>query len=193
MNHLATISTVVGAGVVLGRLPGIISTEKFRAFQLQFPRHVWIGRITMLIAAVWAGIVVFHAASATLSETISETGRGGIWAYVPTLVVVGFPIAYWLVIQYGQQYLALRGTAALLLLVAKLMVDAADASERPARLVVTILGYLWVVAALWMTIAPHHIRDAIGYFMANNARCRLVCSIGIGVGVVLMALGMFVY
>lgn len=193
MNRLAIISTVVGALIVLSRLPGIFSPEKFRAFHIKFPRAVWPGRILMAIAAIWAGIVVYGAATATLHETLLETGRGGIWAILPTVVVIGFPIAYWLVIQFGNQYLALRGTAALLLLFAKVMVDAADASDLASRLVVTVLAYLWVVAAMWMTIAPHHIRDLIGYIMANNARCRLVCSLGIAVGATLLGLGMFVY
>jgi hypothetical protein len=193
MNRLAIISTTLGAVLMLGRLPGIFSPEKFRAFHIKFPRAVWPGRILMAIAAFWAGIVVYGAATAALHETLLETGRGGIWAILPTVVVIGFPIAYWLVIQFGNQYLALRGAAALLLLVAKQMVDAADTSELPARLVVTVVAYVWVIAAIWMTIAPHHFRDLIGYFMANNSRCRLVCSLGIVVGATLLGLGMFVY
>ena len=74
MSRLAIISTMVGAMIVLGRLPGIIKPEKFRAYSIKFPRSVWMGRILMAIATIWAGIVVYHAASATLQETLQETG-----------------------------------------------------------------------------------------------------------------------
>jgi hypothetical protein len=60
------------------------------------------------------------------------------------------PIAYWLVIQFADQFLALRGLAALLLQVAKVALDAADLSDLPLRLIVTVLAYLWVYAAIWM-------------------------------------------
>jgi hypothetical protein len=60
-------------------------------------------------------------------------------------------------------------------------------------LIVTGFAYLWVVAAIWMTVAPHHFRDLIGFMMANDKRCRLACSAGITVGLGLIALGSFAY
>ena len=83
--------------------------------------------------------------------------------------------------------------AALLLLIAKQMVDAADLSLTPWRLVVTVVAYFWVVAAIWLTVAPHHFRDLLGFVMADDKRCRLACSAGIVVGLALVALGVFVY
>ena len=60
-----------------------------------------------------------------------------------------------------------------MLLIAKLMVDAADQSELPMRLIVTVLAYLWVCAAVWMAGAPHQVRDVVGFVTANNTRCAL--------------------
>jgi hypothetical protein len=180
MTRLALASTILGALIVAGRLPGVLFPEKFREFALKFPRSVWLGRVLMAIAAVWVWIVMYHAATDE-------------WAWARPLIVIGIPVAYWLVIQFGETFLAVRATAALMLLIAKIMVDATDASELASRLVVTVLAYLWVVAAAWMTIAPHQLRDAIQFMMANNTRCRLACSIGAAVGALLLALGMFVY
>lgn len=162
------------------RLPGVLMPDKFRGWAAAFPRSVFWGRVLAGIAAAIAWVVVYHAASDE-------------WAKFRPPIVVGFPVAYWLVIQYGNQYLAVRGAAALMLMLAKQMVDAADASDLTVRLVVTVLAYLWVIGALWMTIAPHHFRDAIGWTMANNERCRWVCGIGAGIGVGLVLLGLFVY
>lgn len=180
MTRLALTSTILGALIVAGRLPGLVAPDKFRAHVLKFPRSVWWGRILMAVVAVWAGIAMYGAATDE-------------WAWARPLIVIGVPIAYWLVIQYGETFLAVRATAALMLLIANVMVHAADTSDLHARLVVTVLAYIWVVAAVWMTVAPHQFRDAAQFMMANNNRCRIVCSTGIAVGVLLLALGVFVY
>lgn len=179
-SRLAATAMIVGAALVASRLPGLVVPAKFREALLKFPRSVVWGRILIGAAALWAGIVMYRSATDE-------------WAWARPVIVIGMPIAFWLVITYASQFLAVRGAAALMLLVAKLMVDAADLSENPLRLIVTVLGYVWVVTAAWMTIAPHHLRDAIEYLMANNTRCRLGCSFGIVLGAVLVGLGLFVY
>ena len=180
MTRLAITSTLLGAAVIAGRLPGVIAPARFRELARRFPRSVLWGRILIGMAAIWAGIFMFKAATDD-------------WAWARPLVVIGVPIAYWLVINFAEQYLAIRGLAALMLLVAKVAVDAADSSELPARLVVTVLAYLWVCAAMWMAAAPHQLRDLTGFVTANDTRCRIVCGIGALVGLALLALGLFVY
>ena len=180
MTRLAITSTILGAVIVAGRLPGVVAPEKFRTHAQRFPRSILWGRILIGIAAMWAGISVYRAA-------IDD------WEWARPLVVVGVPIAYWLVIRYADQFLALRGTAALLMLIAKVALDAADLSDVPSRLVVTVLAYLWVCAAMWMAVAPHQVRDWIGVVTANDARCRAVCSFTTAIGALLVVLGLFLY
>jgi hypothetical protein len=181
MNRLALTSTVVGAIIIAARVPGLVVPDKFRAEALKFPRSVLWGRVLMAVAAVWVGIVMFIAADKDWPS----------WAR--PAIVVGVPIACVLVIKYADQFLAFRGMAVLLLLAAKVMVDAADTSGLSARLVVTTLAYIWVIAAMWMTIAPHHFRDLIGWSMANNTRCRAVSALGVAIGALLVVLGLLVY
>jgi hypothetical protein len=97
------------------------------------------------------------------------------------------------VIQFADQFLAIRGMAALLLLIAKVTLNAADLSDSPSRLIVTVLAYLWVCIAVWMASAPHQVRDWITFITANATRCRTACSLGAVVGVFLVLLGLFVY
>jgi hypothetical protein len=180
MTRLAITSTIIGVASIVGRMPGLVAPEKFGECVRRFPRSVLWGRILMGIAAAWAGIVMFNAATDD-------------WAWARPLVVIGVPIAYWLVIQFADQFLALRGMAALMLLIAKLMVDAADQSDLPMRLIVTVLAYLWVCAAVWIASAPHQVRDVIGFMTANNLRFRLACFLGSLVGALLVVLGLCVY
>ncbi|HUJ09134.1 MAG TPA: hypothetical protein VL171_03845 [Verrucomicrobiae bacterium] len=180
MTRLAITSTLLGAAIIAGRLPGLVATAKFREQVQKFPRSVLWGRVLMGIAALWAGIAMFNAATDD-------------WGWARPIVVIGVPIAYWLVIQFADQFLAIRGAAAIVLLVAKVVVDAADLSELPFRLVVTVFAYLWVCVAMWMAVAPHQVRDWIGFITANNKRCRLACSVAAAVGVLLIGMGLFVY
>ena len=180
MTRLAITSIVLGAVVAAVRIPGIVAPAQYRACAQKFPRSVLWGRILMAICAVWAGIVMYHAATDD-------------WSWIRPLVIIGVPIAYWLVILYAGQFLAIRAAAALLLLIAKAVLDAADLSDAPSRFVVTGLAYLWVCAAIWMAIAPHQVRDWIAIVTANNTRCRVVCSMGVGIGLTLVALGLLVY
>ena len=180
MTRLAITSTILGAATIAGRLPGVIAPSKFIDYARKFPRSVLWGRVLMGICAVWVGIVMFNAATDD-------------WAWAKWVVVIGVPVAYWLVVQFADQFLALRSLAALLLLVAKVAVDAADLSDRPIRLVVTVLAYLMVCAAMWMAGFPHQVRDVIGFVTANKTRTRATCLPGVVVGAVLIVLGLFVY
>ena len=180
MTRLAITSTILGAAIIAGRLPGVFAPEMFNAHARKFPRSVLWGRILMGICAVWAGIVMYNAA-------VDE------FAWLKPLVVIGVPIAYWLVIQFADQFLAIRGVAALLLLIAKVTLNAADLSDSPSRLIVTVLAYFWVCVAVWMASAPHQVRDWLNFVTANATRCRTTCSLGAAVGVFLVLLGLFVY
>jgi len=180
MTRLAITSTILGAAIIAVRLPGVIAPDKFIVHARKFPRSVLWGRILMGICALWAGIVMYNAA-------VDD------FAWLKPLVVIGVPIAYWLVVQFANQFLAIRGVAALLLLIAKVTLNAADLSDSPSRLIVTVLAYLWVCAAVWMASAPHQVRDWINFITANATRCRAACSLGAIVGVFLVLLGLFIY
>ncbi len=180
MTRLAITSLVLGVAIIAGRLPGVLAPAKYRDWARAFPRSVFWGRVLIGMAAVWAGIVMYGAATED-------------WVWARPVIVVGVPIAYWLVIQFGNQYLAMRGAAAVSLLVGKVVLDGADASETPWRLVVTVLVYLGVIVAIWMAAAPHHFRDWIQWATATDRRCRLVAGLGVAVGGVFVLLGALVY
>jgi hypothetical protein len=166
--------------MIAGRLPGVIDPARFSQHAQKFPRSMMWGRILSAVCALWALVVMYNAATDD-------------WAWARPFVVIGMPVGYWLVVQYADQFLALRGLAGLLLLIAKVALDAADLSELPLRLVVTVLAYLWVCAAIWMAAAPHQVRDVIGFLTANSTRCRAACFLGAALGALLVALGLFVY
>ena len=88
MTRLAITSTIIGVASIAGRVPGILAPKQFGEAARKFPRSVLWGRILMGVCAIWAGIVMFKAATDD-------------WAWARPLIVIGVPIAYWLVIQFG--------------------------------------------------------------------------------------------
>jgi hypothetical protein len=177
---LAFVSTAVGVLIMITRLPGVISPSTFREQMLRFPRSVMAGRVLIGIVAVIAGYNLYQA-------SVNN------WSWARPLVLIGVPVAYLLVIRYADQFLAVRGAAALVLLLARVMLLATDRSEHPMRLLVVVLAYLWVVAGIWMAVAPHHFRDVARFIVNNDTRCRAVCGGAVVLGAFLTALGAFVY
>lgn len=174
------VAILAGALVVGLRLPGVLAPAAYRRFCVALPRNVTLGRVLITIVALIVWWVMYHAATDD-------------WKWAQPLVVIGVPIGYWLVIQFATNYLSLRAIAALLLLGAKQILVAADQSDSSGRLIMTVFAYLWVVAAIWMAAAPHHIRDVIGWSMASDQRCRQLCAVSVVGGLALIGLGLFVY
>ncbi len=193
MSLLAVYSMLLGVALLATRLPGVVAPARYRGMAIAFPRSVWPGRILFGVALLWGAIVLYGALDEAVVDAYREGGNTRLWTALRAILPVATPVVYWLVIRFGAQYLAVRGASALALLVANHVVRAADMSVEPVRLVVTTLMYVWVTAAIWFTIAPHHLRDMIGWLMASDSRCRVTCGAGVVLGVVLLGLGLFVY
>jgi hypothetical protein len=73
------------------------------------------------------------------------------------------------------------------------MVDAADLSDKPIRLVVTVLAYVMVCVAMWMAGFPHQVRDVVSFVTATKTRTRATCLPGVILGALLVVLGLCVY
>lgn len=179
-HGLAVMAVLLGGWWMGSRLPGLIAPKRFAGVLRTLPRAVWPGRVLMAMVALWSGIRLYGAATDEWA-----------WARVP--VVLGVPLAYALVIQFADQFLTVRASAALMLLIANEAVRAADWHPSPWRLVVTVLSYVWVVTAIWMAAWPYQYRDVLFSIAQSEARCRWFSAVGLIVGVVVLALGVFVY
>ena len=92
---------------------------------------------------------------------------------------------------YLKDFLAVRGTAVLKLLFAKLMVDTARFHESEWRLVLVVAAYLMVIGGMWFTVSPWRMRDLIMWMIADEKRFKIMCGVRIGFGALLLALGFF--
>ncbi len=90
-------------------------------------------------------------------------------------------------------FLAARGLGCLLLLAAALILDAGFLYDGWATALLKIMAYLWVVVGMILVYSPHYGRDAILYVTQTPQRLRLFSWPGVIFGVLIIALGIFVY
>jgi hypothetical protein len=92
---------------------------------------------------------------------------------------------------FVKDFLAVRGLAVVLLLLAKLMVD----TGRPALgvtswvLVIQVWAYGLVVAGMWFTVSPWRLRDLLEWGTATETRVRGGCALRLAFGLFVAILG----
>jgi hypothetical protein len=197
---LQWVAIALGAFVIFTRAPGLIWTGAFRRFWLALPRSKAAGYLLMGIAMAWCATAIYLTGFMDAHEW--ENSRGlGVLVYKLLLLLragqfsvwVFFAAIYALIVWWLNEFLAVRGMALIALLVARVILDAAFDVETEARLVMTATAYVMVVAGMWLTISPWRLRDVLEYTLANDQRCRAFCGAGVAFGVVLVALGIWVY
>jgi hypothetical protein len=91
---------------------------------------------------------------------------------------------------FVRDFLAVRGLALILLLVAKLMVD----TGRPALPhtawveIIQVTAYVLVFAGMWLTISPWRLRDWVDWLATKEQRVKAVCGIALVYGAALVTL-----
>ena len=94
---------------------------------------------------------------------------------------------------YVKDFLAVRGYAVLLLLLAKLMVETARWVDSDWRLVIVTWAYIWALGGMWFTISPWRVRDIILWTTATESRIRFICGIRGAFGLLVIGLGVFIF
>ena len=185
---LANLSIVLGvflvavAGYSLAR-PAAVG-QAMRAF----PRANAPGYVLILAATAW---FLWNIQS----EDMADYREIKHWFYIGFGAVgIGSCI-------YLRDFLAVRGLAVFMLLLAKLMLDTqrhymldtpvAHVSEW--RLVFPVWAYMIIVMSMWMVISPWRMRDMIQWMLAKPRRLAAKGWFRLGFGILLIALGLTVF
>ena len=179
---LSTLSILLGLGMGLPQIYGIVKPAAFAAAVRKFPRSLPWGIALMALGTVWflwnlsqESIADFANYKDYLLAAFAGVGLG-------TCVFV-------------QDFLAVRGLAVVLLLLAKLMVD----TGRPALeqtqwvLVVQTWAYVLVVAGIWLTVSPWRLRDMLAWGTAYEQRIKVGCGLRLAFGLFVAGLGLAVF
>ena len=140
--NLSTLSILLGLGMGLPQIYGIAKPSAFAAAVRKFPRSMPWGYALMILGTVW------------FLWNLSQESISDFATYKNALFVLFAAVGIGTCV-YVQDFLAVRGFAVVLLLVAKWMVD----TGRPSLPMVWVLiiqawAYLLVIAGIWLTVSP---------------------------------------
>ena len=176
--NLSTLAVLLGLGMGLPQIYGLVKPAAFAAAVRKFPRSMPWGYALMLLGTAW------------FVWNLSQESIADFAAWKSTLLCAFAAIGIGSCI-FVQDFLAVRGLAVVLLLLAKLMVD----TGRPALpvthwvLLFQTWAYVLVVAGIWFTVSPWRLRDMLHWGTASERRIKAGCAVRLTFGLFVAVLG----
>jgi hypothetical protein len=177
---LSVLAVVLGLGVAVPQFYGLVNPARFRESARRFPRSKGWGYSLMSLGTLWF-LWNLH------QETISD------FAPYKPMMFVGFGLLGLLTCLYVSDFLAVRGLAIVLMLLAKLTLDSARWADTEWRLVLVVWAYAWVIAGIWFTVSPWRLRDLIQWATVSERRVRLASGVRLAFGLFVAILGLTVF
>lgn len=174
------LAVVLGLAIALPQVYGLLKPAAFGAALRRFPRSDLWGFILMPLGTLW---FLWNLRTDDIAD----------FAAFKPIMFVGFAIIGFGSCVFVRDFLAVRGLAVVVLLMAKVVLDAARWVDTSWRLVVVIWAYAWVLLAVWFTVSPWRLRDIIQLLTANEQRTRLGSGVRLAFGVFIMILGLTVF
>lgn len=169
--------TLLGLGLALPQIYGLLRPDRFAEWLRQFPRSLTWGYVLMPLGTAW------------FLWNLRQDQIADFAAFKPVLFA-GFAIVGFGSCIFVRDFLAVRGLAVVVLLLAHFTLNTIRWVDTDWRLVVTTWAYLWIVAAIWFTISPWRLRDLIGWMTANAQRIRISCSARLIFGLLVAIIGL---
>jgi hypothetical protein len=175
---LSTLAILLGLGMGLPQIYGIVKPAAFAAAVRKFPRSLPWGYALTLLGTAW---FLWNLSQ----ESISDFEK---WK---NILFLGFAAVGIGTCVFVKDFLAVRGLAVVLLLLAKVMVDAGRPRlpDTAWVLVIQTWGYLFIIAGIWFTVSPWRLRDLLIWGTANEKRIKVTCGIRLALGLLVALLG----
>jgi hypothetical protein len=179
---LSTLAILLGLGLGLPQIYGIMKPAAFAAAVRKFSRSLPWGFALMALGTCW---FVWNVRQEPIADFAAS--KPAIMAAF-ALVGVGTCV-------FVQDFLAVRGMAIVLLLLARLMLD----TGRPWLghtnwvLVIQTWAYVLIVAGIWFTVSPWRLRDLLEWGTATEQRVRVGSSLRLAFGLFVAILGLTVF
>lgn len=179
---LSTLAICLGLGYALPQAYALADPKGFTGHARRFSRSLPMGYALMGLATAW------------FLYNVSLESIADFAAYKKHMMVAFGLIGLGCCI-FVTDFLAVRGFAVLLLLLAKLMVDAGrpHLGETPWVLVNQWAAYGLVVLGVWLTVAPYRLRDWIEWNVARPPRLRTISAVRLLAGLAFALLGVVVF
>ena len=178
MSNLSILAIALGLGVAVPQIYGLMKPAAFAVMARSFPRSLPWGIALMLVGTIW---FVWNVSQESIAD----------FAAYKNYLLFGFALVGIGSCIFVQDFLAVRGLAVVLLLLAKLMVDTGrpELDHTAWVLVIQTWAYVLAVAGMWLTISPWRLRDAIAWTTANEGRIKFTCGLRLVFGLFVVILG----
>lgn len=178
--QLSTLAVLLGLVFGLPAAFGLFKPDAFRDAMRKFPRSTGAGYFLMGLGTIW---FLYNLNQETVSD----------FAAYKRLMLVGFGALGVGACVYVKDFLAVRGLAVVMLLIAKLMLDTARWEDTQWRLVIVAWAYLLILAGIWFTISPWRFRDLTNWWTHNLRRIQIGCMFRVGFALFVVVLGLTVF
>jgi len=176
---LSLLSILLGLGLAAPQVYGLTKPTAFAAAARKFPRHIPTGIFLMVLATLW------------FLWNVKQEPIADFAAIKPHMMVAFAAIGLGTCI-FVQDFLAVRGLAVVLLLLAKLMVDTGSPhlGQTPWVLLIQTWAYILVVAGIWFTVSPWRLRDFLNWATATEQRIRIGSGLRLVFALLVVVLGL---
>ncbi len=120
--------------------------------------------VTLVTMGLAAGWFLYH---------VAHLGEADFGKYKEFLFIFFLAIAVF-AFSHAKDFLAVRGGAVLVMLAAKVLLDAAYMQEPRSRLFMVSFVYLCIIAALYLGTVPYRLRDLFDWLFAHHKRAKLL-------------------
>ena len=182
-HALSLIATLLGSAALILSVWGQKHFEKYGQFLKTAPRNKTWARWLLLVNVIW---------SAPLTANFLQSMEFAPWTRTAVYFVVA-PAVFFLILFYVNQYMGARMVGWTMILVAKPILYACLVRDEPAKFVLVVIAYYWIIAGMFMIAAPHFFRDLIDLYLNRPGGLKRSLKFKGVMGAVLIALGLFVY
>jgi len=177
---LSTLAMILGAAYCLPQVYALTNPKGYAERARAFPRCTVTGFALMGLGTAW---FLYNLNAETIAD----------FAAYKNYMLAGFGLLGLLTCVFVRDYLAVRGLAVCLLLLAWFTLNQTRFHQEPARLVLVVWAYAWVVAGMWFTISPWRLRDIIQWMTASEKRIRVGSFMRLAFGILVLVLGLTVF
>ena len=173
---LSQLAILLGAGIAIPQIWALMKPAEAGAALRKFPRSEAWGYLLMAIGAGW---FLYRLNQEAIAE----------FAAYKSYMLLGFGAIAVAACFFVPDFLAVRGMAITTLMLSAFILSKTRFVDTPWRLVLVVMAYAWIIAAMWWMISPWRCRDIIAWATATPERLRKIAAARLAFGLFVIVLG----
>lgn len=171
---------VCGLVLLLVSAFALLGANSSRTSVARFPRSKSAGIALLSVDLVW-------------SFWLLATMEMGEFSSFRRPLLIALPIAFFLILKFVDEFLAVRALGILFLLAAEPLLEAAFFRYEISRLLVTVFAYILIVEGLLWVMMPYLLRDQISWSTRSLGRWRIFGVLCLGYAAAVFACAFTLY